>query len=162
MDSSWILSSSNTIEDGINDDSEDQSSGPDSEPEPEPEPECIYKTKSVLLQDLWVIVSSTVGCVISGVGVITILSGKSALLQFRNVVMHFYSGQNFSQDRFWVRPRKEKVITCKVVICRSLVRFYIWSLSASGSTRIWISQLRLDGHLLFLSVVSLIIYYFFN
>ena len=89
MDSSWILSSSNTIED---DDSEDldQSSGldagPESEPEPEPEPECIYKTKSVLLQDLWVIVSSTVGCVISGVGVITILSGKSALLQFRNIV----------------------------------------------------------------------------
>ena len=90
MASSWILSSSNTTEDEINDESEDlDQSGPepDSEPEPEPEPECIYKTKSVLLQDLWVIVSSTVGCVISGVGVITILSGKSALLQFRIIVI---------------------------------------------------------------------------
>ena len=70
-----------------------------------------------------------------------------------------YSGQNFI-DFGWGRRRK--VITFKVVICRSLVRFYIWSLSASGSTRIWISQLRLDGHLLFLSVVSFIIYHFFN
>ena len=50
-----------------------------------------------------------------------------------------------------------KVITWKVVICRLLARFYIWSLSASGSTKIWISQLRSDGHLLFQSVVSLIV-----
>ena len=52
--------------------------------------------------------SSTVGCVISGVGVITILTGKSALLQFRNAVVHFepWFGVGF-QGWFRVKLRRK-------------------------------------------------------